>query len=76
MPQGFFFYVGVAIKKDYNIGLLPGAYLEDRLSSLIQVEDMEWDFIRNNQNEIQVEDMEWDFIRNFVISQNLNILAF
>lgn len=60
MPQGVFFDVGVAIKKDYNIGLLSGAYLENCLSSLIQVEDMEWDFIRNNQD----------------ISQNLNILPF
>lgn len=31
MPQGFFFYVGVAIKKDYNLGLLPVGYLENRL---------------------------------------------
>lgn len=42
MPQGFFFYVGVAIKKDYNLGLLPVGYLENRLSSLIQMEDIEW----------------------------------
>lgn len=35
MPQGFFFYVGVAIKEDYNLGLLPVGYLENRLSSLI-----------------------------------------
>lgn len=60
MPQGFFFYVGVAIKKDYNLGLLPVGYLENRLSSLIQVEDVEWDFIRNNQD----------------ISQHLKTLAF
>lgn len=60
MPQGFFFYVGVAIKKDYNLGLLPVGYFENCLSSLIQAEDMEWDFIRNNQD----------------ISQNLKILAF
>lgn len=50
MPQGFFFYVGVAIKTDYNLGLSPMGYLENHLSSSMTAEDLERDLIRNNRD--------------------------